>query len=338
LYLCTFQLNKQEETSTRKADHIDLALKAQVEINDSRFYYEPLLAAHPNENLDPVKFLDFELNAPIWISSMTGGSDAGSRINQNLAKACAEFGLGMGLGSCRIILEDDTHLSDFQLRNYIGDSQPFYANLGIAQIEESIESNGLSKISAMLDKLDADGLIVHVNPLQEWMQHEGDVIKSKPIETIKRLIDFMDISLIIKEVGQGMGPKSLEALSKLPIDAIEFAAHGGTNFSKLEMQRDQNIESSWKDISEVGHSNLEMIDFWNSIIAEKTNDIQLILSGGIQNYLDGYHLINKSKANAIYGQASALLKYANESYELLQKYLHSQIEGLKIANKYLVVR
>jgi isopentenyl-diphosphate delta-isomerase len=331
-------LENQEKTSTRKADHIDLAFKSQVSENDQRFYYEPLLAGHPTKKPIEISFLGRTLNAPIWISSMTGGSEAGAHINQNLAKACAEFGLGMGLGSCRIILNDDTHLSDFQMRKYIGDSQPFYANLGIAQVEESIANNELSKISEMLDKLDADGLILHINPLQEWMQPEGDHIHNPPLETIKRLIDLMDVSLIIKEVGQGMGPKSLESLRQLPIDAIEFAAHGGTNFSKLEMQRDESMKSEWKDVSSIGHTNIEMIEFWNSIQSADSNKIDIILSGGIQNYLDGYYLTEKINSNAIYGQASALLRFANKSYELLKEYLQTQIEGYKLAKNYLVVR
>lgn len=338
--VCIFAkaLENQETTSNRKADHIDLAFKSQVDQNDQRFFYEPMLAAHPNNQDLEIPFLGRILKAPIWISSMTGGTESGGFINRNLAKACAEFGLGMGLGSCRIILHDDTYLSDFQLRQHIGDSQPFYANLGIAQIEESIERNELSKISELLDKLEADGLIVHINPLQEWMQPEGDRINHPPLEAIKRLIDLMDVSLIVKEVGQGMGPKSLEELQKLPIDAIEFAAHGGTNFAKLEMQRDESQKSSWKDVSSIGHTNIEMIDFWNSLQSAESPKKDIILSGGIQNYLDGYYLTEKINANAIYGQASALLRYASKSYELLQGYLQSQIEGYKLSQNYLVIR
>ena len=125
----------------------------------------------------------------------------------------------------------------------------------------------------------------------------------------------------------------------LPIDAIEFAAHGGTNFSKLEMQRDESVKSRWKDVSGIGHTNEEMVGFWNQI-AEKSNRNlpDVIVSGGVKNYLDGFYYTKKLKGNAVYGQASALLKYANKSYELLQQYITSQIEGLKLAEQYLTLR
>lgn len=331
-------MEKREETSIRKAEHIDLAFNSQVAANDQRFHFEPMLASHPHEDLEPIQFLKKTLLAPIWISSMTGGSAEGGRINQHLARACQEFGLGMGLGSCRIIMNDDTHLADFQMRKYMGD-QPFYANLGIAQIEEAIDDNKLGEVSEMMDKLDADGLIVHINPLQEWMQPEGDKIKSAPIDTIKRLIDIMDVPLIIKEVGQGMGPGSLKALSELPIQAIEFAAHGGTNFSKLEMQRDESQKSRWKDVSSVGHSNEEMVGFWNEIVQDKAENYpEVIISGGIKTFLDGYYYTEKINGTAIYGQASVMLRYANKSYELLQQFIASQIEGLKLAKQYLKVK
>lgn len=330
-------MNQEDKTSLRKSDHIDLTFASQVAHNDSRFYYEPMLAAHPDSSKKDISFLGHTLHAPIWISSMTGGSAEGGRINKNLARACKEFGLGMGLGSCRILLDDPKHYDDFNLRPLLG-NQPLFANLGIAQIEKAVQSQGLSEISMMLDRLDADGLIVHINPLQEWMQPEGDVISQAPIDTIKRLIDFMEVPLIIKEVGQGMGPASLKALSQLPIEAIEFAAHGGTNFSKLEMQRDDDPVSQHKDVSSIGHNNEEMISYWNEIVKDIPNTIEIILSGGIKNYLDGYYYMNKLNAPAIYGQASTLLKYAKENYEALHQFIATQIDGLKLAEQYLRVK
>ena len=105
--------------STRKQDHIELAFQSQVDEGklDSRFYYEPLLSGHPKENaLNSFQFLGKKLNAPIWVSSMTGGTEWAKTINQNLARACNEFGMGMGLGSCRSLIYSDETLSDFDVR------------------------------------------------------------------------------------------------------------------------------------------------------------------------------------------------------------------------------
>lgn len=126
----------------RKSDHIRMALGAQGALNkhDDRFIYEPLLSAHPQPSDDEgFQFLGKTMRFPLWISSMTGGTVAAHRINQNLARVCRCFGLGMGLGSCRYILTDRTRWSDFDWRDMIGDERPFYANLGIAQVEQLLE-------------------------------------------------------------------------------------------------------------------------------------------------------------------------------------------------------
>ena len=168
---------------------------------------------------------------------MTGGTDMARIINRNLAQACGEFGFGMGLGSCRQLLYSNEHFDDFNVRPLMGDDVPLFANLGIAQLEILIERNETSLITKLITKLNADGLIIHVNPMQEWLQPEGDRFKKPPIETIKTIVDRLDCPLIVKEVGQGFGYESIKALLQLPLAAVDFAAAGGTSFSKLELLR-----------------------------------------------------------------------------------------------------
>ncbi|MFT4521193.1 MAG: isopentenyl-diphosphate delta-isomerase [Bacteroidia bacterium] len=331
----------QEETSQRKADHIQLALESQVSANDRRFNYEPMLYAHPQAESQPFNFLGKKMRNPIWASSMTGGAQHAGKINKNLALACGKFGLGMGLGSCRILLGSDDFLRDFQLRTYIGDEAPLFANLGIAQVEQMLEAGTQSQIIELIDKTETDGLIVHVNPLQEWLQPEGDRISHPPIETIKKLLDVLDKPLIIKEVGQGFGPKSLEELMRLPLDAIDFGAFGGTNFAILELLRsDQQSVNSYQDLAKLGHTADEMILDINRLI-EVESDINVksfIISGGVQSFLDGYYYMESLKAPSIYGQASALLKPALVSQELVEEYLEKQVAGLRLANQYLTIK
>ena len=177
----------------RKKDHIELAFKSQIGVDrvDNRFYYEPLFAAHPSKDApyDQFSFLGKTIQTPIWVSSMTGGTKMANTINHNLAKVCGEFGMGMGLGSCRALLYSDEYLKDFDVRYLITDSFPLYANLGIAQLEQLIAQNELYRIHQLLDKLQADGLIIHINPFQEWMQPEGDRYTKPPLETISSLLD-----------------------------------------------------------------------------------------------------------------------------------------------------
>lgn len=324
----------------RKRDHIELAFRSQIEKSfvDDRFYYEPFINTHPKKELKPFTFLGKEIRTPIWVSSMTGGTKLAGKINLNLAKACAEFGMGMGLGSCRLLLEDDKYLADFDVRHILGPDLPLYANLGICQLEELIQKNELFKISNLLTKLQADGIIIHVNPMQEWLQPEGDLILRSPIESIKDLLKCADYSVIVKEVGQGFGPDSLNQLLQLPLQAIEFAAFGGTNFAKIEMMRNPDeLIQLYEPLAKIGHTADQMLE-WTNAIVEGNKHIkckELIISGGIHSFIEGYYLTEKSKLPAIYGQASELLKYAQGSYSDLQKYLQTQVEGLKIANAFL---
>jgi isopentenyl-diphosphate delta-isomerase len=349
--------------ASRKEDHIELAFRSQVEALalDQRFDYEPLLAPHPAPgSLVPVAFGQKEMKAPLWVSSMTGGTEKAYTINQNLGQACAEFGLGMGLGSCRPLLYGQDRLEDFDIRPVTGDDVPLYANLGVAQVQEMLEAGREREIAQMCGLLRVDGLIIHVNPLQEAMQPEGDVFTVAPLATIRATLKALpDLSVIVKEVGQGMGPRSLASLLELPLLAIDTAANGGTNFSKLELFRSDDLRrEAFGPIVNVGHGAAEMVRMVNELASGermvtaggryKDNDKQvartrvrckhLIISGGLRNFLDGYHLTEASALPAVYGQASAFLRYARADYATLQRYVTTQVRGLELAHAYLRVR
>jgi isopentenyl-diphosphate delta-isomerase len=329
----------------RKHDHIALTFKSRIESNalDTRFFYEPMLAAHPTPgSLLPFSFLGKILRTPIWVSSMTGGTAAAGAINQRLARACAEFGMGMGLGSCRQLLHSNDHLRDFDVRDTLGDSIPLFANLGPAQLEKLLEEKQGERIPILLHTLRADGLIVHVNPLQEAMQPEGDVFRRPPLEVVEELLQLFDFKIIVKEVGQGFGPESLKALLQLPLAAIEFAAAGGTNFAKLELLRSSTAKQlSFDKISTVGHAAPEMLHWTNRLKNELGNACRtnhLIISGGITDFLDGFYLTKQSAIPAVYGQASGLLRHAQGEYAELRDFVESQIRGLELANAFLRIR
>lgn len=329
--------------ATRKQDHIELAFKSQVAAAtlDSRFYYEPIIAAHPTEDTsEGFTFLGKTMRLPLWVSSMTGGTEKAQRINQNLARACQEFGMGMGLGSCRPLLYSDERLSDFAVRDLIGPEQLLFANLGIAQLEPLVENGEMWRINSMLQKLAADGLIIHVNPLQEWLQPEGDRFKQPPLVTIEAVLKQLpDLPIIVKEVGQGMGRESLRALLQLPLAAIDFAASGGTNFAKLELLRSEPAKHLvYEPLARVGHQAEEMVDLVNALKLELGAQVQckhIIISGGVQNFLDGYYLMEKIQFKSIYGQASAFLRHAQEDYEQLRTYVQAQARGLNVAKTFL---
>ncbi len=323
----------------RKSDHIKLAQRAQIVSNssESRFYYEPLFSSHPKTIDWDIQFLNKKMRAPLWISSMTGGVGEARHINTNLAKVAAEFGLGMGLGSIRPLLESDEYFEDFNLRKYIGDDLPFYANLGIAQVDELLRTKSISKLHDVVESLKVDGLIIHINLLQEWYQDKGDVVVRSPLEILQEFLEYAHYPVIVKEVGQGFGPKSLAALMNLPLACIDFAAFGGTNFPKLEDLRHTKRQDCDSLIS-IGHTANEMSDFVLEILKNKNENYlckQFIVSGGIQSFLDGYYFVKKLEPFAIYGQAMSFLSHADGDYEQLRKYVCGQLEGLAMAKSFL---
>ncbi len=342
-----WKLPEEEDVTaaSRKRDHIELAFNSQVEAGqlDRRFYYEPLLSGHPQKGVSAKStFLGKEMRVPIWVSSMTGGTELAYTINHNLARACRDFGMGMGLGSCRALLYSDDRLPDFDLRTTIGDDLPFYANLGIAQIEQLLERNETWKAEKMVDKLQADGLIIHINPFQEWLQPEGDHFSRSPLAIISEFLNHTKLPIIVKEVGQGMGIESLRALLQLPLEAIDFAASGGTNFALLELLRsDPKRQQNYQKLALIGHSNEDMVQMTNQLVEELGEDRkcgQIIISGGVKDFLDGYYLMNRLNLSSIYGQASGFLKHAQGDYEDLHAYVDAQVKGLNLAKAFLRIR
>jgi isopentenyl-diphosphate delta-isomerase len=330
------KLPLSDELAVRKGDHIELSQKARTGSSDldSRFNYEPLFFSHPKkDDIWKTKFLGFDFDYPVWVSSMTGGTDHARVINENLARLCGEFKLGMGLGSCRSLLTERSRLSEFAVKKFMG-SQPLYANIGIAQVEELVANESESMLHEMVKMVEADGLIIHINPLQEWFQPEGDRFKVSPLETLKRFLDKVSYPVIVKEVGQGMGPRSLRALLELPIAGIELAAFGGTNFTLLENMRGVT-DVTREDFINVGHSAREMVSILNAL---PTRNKEIIISGGIKTMLDGYELKTTLKANSVIGMASAFLAPALNDYETLRTYFLGQREALLTAKSLLELK
>lgn len=336
-------MSNSSNLDQRKNDHLQMAISAQVNSSqiDHRFFYEPLFSSHPSpgEGPTPFSFLGKKMLAPFWVSSMTGGTNSAGKINKNLAQAVAEFGMGMGLGSCRPLLESNKYFEDFNLRPILGEDRPFYANLGIAQIERLVGEKKVIKIAHLVESLKADGLIIHINPLQEWLQPEGDRLKRPAIDTLKDFLKEFPFKVVVKEVGQGMGPLSLKALMELPLAAIEFGAFGGTNFSKLEILRGK--KEYLQDLALVGHQPEEMVKIVKKLLDEMGDLAQcreFIISGGINSFTQAYFLKESLGASSTIGMARSFLEKASLDYVHLQKYIKELTEGYALCERFLKIK
>ena len=320
----------------RKRDHIELALHSQANSlqQDTRFNYEPLLSGHRSIPDLSVTFLGKKLKYPIWISSMTGGTARGKIINRHLAQLAKNFGLGMGLGSLRPLLSGNQFFKDFDIRDDIGNDLPLYGNLGIAQLEELLTNNNLGILNDLVGRLRLDGLFIHLNPLQEFLQPEGDRFKSSPLQILEQSLAQLSFPVLVKEVGSGMGPLSMNSLAALPIAGIELGAWEGTNFAQLELMRQSGRNAEvFKGLTNIGHCAIEMINTANNF----SRPMPLILSGGVKNFLDGFYLREKCHQPCVYGMASRLLPFV-EDFAVLTEYMQAEIEGLIFAHQFLRVK
>lgn len=336
-------LRPDMDSFQRKEGHIALAARSQTigQSKDPRFFYEPLFY-HQNEIDFSRTILGKKVSHPLWISSMTGGTEKAKVFNHNLAKVARAYKLGMGLGSIRPLLYSDERIIDFDLRKTIGPDLPLFGNIGIAQVEELLNVSKIHLLDKICQKLELDGLFIHLNLLQEWFQPNGDVVKGNPLEILKLACEKLQTPIFIKEVGHGFGRKSLQALLDLPIEGIEFGAYGGTNFSLIEERRKAN-QNTDHPLIYVGHTTDEMMDSLleislnNKKIADKLKQSVVIVSGGVQNFLDGYYALEKMKplTLALYAQAKEFIVRAH-SEDALSSFIENELKGLEMSSRVLV--
>ncbi len=226
-------------TSQRKADHIRLNLEQDV-LSGLSSGFEKLHFEHlavPELDLGQIDtsitFLGRHLKTPVLISSMTGGTGEGGRINLALAEAAQTLGAAMGLGSQRAALEDPALASTFQVRRIAPDIL-LLANLGAVQLNYGY---GLDHCRRAVEMAEADALILHFNPLQEALQPEGEVNFRGLLKKIELVCRSLGKPVIAKEVGWGISPDAARGLLEAGVSAIDVAGAGGTSWSQVEMHR-----------------------------------------------------------------------------------------------------
>ncbi len=222
-------------TVARKADHLKIAAGDGVAHRISTGLEEVRLRhrALPPGDLDDVdlgiELLGARLDAPLVVSAMTGGTPGATEVNDRLAQAAAEHGVAMVLGSGRALLDDPA-----LLRTYRGPSRPplLLGNLGSAALTPE-------RAARLVDVLGADGLSVHLNPIQEAIQPEGDARFAGVLERIAACVEALaPLPVLVKEVGFGMDPRDVVALRGAGVAAVDVAGAGGTNWALVEGRRD----------------------------------------------------------------------------------------------------
>ena len=223
----------------RKADHIKINLEQDVRsalttgLENYHFIHEALPELDLNHIDTTLKLFDKLLAAPILISSMTGGTAEAEALNLRLAEAAQESKVAMGVGSQRAALERPEQAKTFQVRRVAPDILLF-ANLGAVQLNYGYN---IDQCRRAVDMIQADALILHLNPLQEAVQDAGDTNFAGLAKRIEEICKQIELPVIAKEVGWGISKRTAKLLANCGVRAIDVAGAGGTSWSQVEMHR-----------------------------------------------------------------------------------------------------
>ena len=234
-----YPMPKVAPIDQRKADHIKINLEKDVRsalttgLENYHFVHEALPELDLNR-IDPsLSVFGKRLHAPILISSMTGGTDDAETINLRLAEAAQEMRIAMGVGSQRAAIESPEQARTFQVRRVAPDILLF-ANLGAVQLNYGY---GIEQCRKAVDMIEADALILHMNPLQEAVQDAGDTNFEGLAKKIEKICKTIEVPVIAKEVGWGISERTAKLLADFGVSAIDVAGAGGTSWSQVEMHR-----------------------------------------------------------------------------------------------------
>lgn len=299
--------------STRKNDHIRINLEEDVRsalttgLDDFRFIHEAL----PEINLDDVDLTQSlfhkKTRAPILISSMTGGTDEAARINRILAEAAQATGTVMGVGSQRAALEHAEVADTFRVRQYAPDIVLF-ANLGAVQLNYGYSVDHCRRAVEMIE---ADALILHLNPLQEAVQPEGDTHFAGLAARIAEVCRALSVPVIVKEVGWGISERTARLLADAGVAAIDVAGAGGTSWSQVEKHRiqDERLARVASAFRNWGIPTAESIQ----MVRRAAPDLLVFASGGLRGGVDIAKTI--ALGARLGGMAGLFLKAAARSLE-----------------------
>jgi len=280
-------MNEQSENiRTRKREHLELCKTDAVQFKQKTSGFEKydfLHAAVTEVQIDKIdltkKFFGKKVSYPFLISCMTGGTAEGENINLQLAEVAAELNIPLGLGSLRFALETNDYDEHFKQIRKAAKEAPILGNIGGAQI---IKLKSFKPLFNLLNKIGSDVLVVHLNPLQELLQKNGEPDFFGIKKSLEKLVRQSPMPIIVKEVGSGISKKSAQALLNLGVSGIDVAGSGGTSWAGVEILRNkQSVENPFWDWG-------LPTSFCINTIAElkKKNKFMLIGSGGINSSFD----------------------------------------------------
>ncbi|MCU7495795.1 MAG: type 2 isopentenyl-diphosphate Delta-isomerase [Ignavibacteria bacterium] len=304
-------------TPKRKKEHLELCLTEKVAFKNKsngleryEFIHNAITALDPEKIDLSREFFGHRISYPFLISCMTGGTSEAENINQQLAVAANELNIPLGVGSQRQALENSHFAESYRVVRKNAPGIPILGNIGAAQL---VQMSSLREIEYLVELIEAQAMVIHLNPLQELLQKGGDTNFSGLLEKIEWLSKNISVPVVAKEVGAGISKAAAKSLLEAGVRAIDVAGAGGTSWAGVEILRNKEDENS---------------EFWDwglptSYCIREVRplkdeyDFLLIASGGISSGME----IAKAIALGADMAASARI--------VLQKLHHEGITGVK---------
>ena len=322
-------MNQDRGIATRKLDHVRINLHEDVSSASANGFerYRLVHRALPEIDLDDVTtavvVLGRRLESPFLVSSMTGGAPGLELLNRRLAEAAQRWRIAIGVGSQRAAIESQDAAASFRVRDVAPDCL-LLANLGAVQLNYGY---GVDECRRAVDGIQADALILHLNPLQEAVQPEGDTRFGGLLERIAAVARALDVPVVVKEVGWGIGAEDARRLADAGVAAIDVAGAGGTSWTEVERHRAVDARGAavagafrgW------GHPTAD------SLVAVKAvaGRIPVFASGGIRDGVEAAKAL--ALGAALVGLAGPLLRAAEAGDEALDDALHVLVRTLRVA-------
>ncbi|NTV98937.1 MAG: type 2 isopentenyl-diphosphate Delta-isomerase, partial [Chlorobiaceae bacterium] len=233
--------NMDNITTRRKHSHVEICLHNEIAFSGKTTGFEKFEFEHdalPEISFSEIDlsatFLERKTGAPLMISSMTGGYSEASALNRSLAEAAEHFNIPLGVGSMRQALENASYRESFAVVRKFAPSVQIFANIGAPEVAKGLTRE---ELDIMLELLEADGLIVHLNPAQELFQPEGNTDFRHVLDRLARVASDIPVPVIAKEVGCGISRSVAQRLVEAGVKVIDVAGAGGISWQKVEEAR-----------------------------------------------------------------------------------------------------
>jgi isopentenyl-diphosphate Delta-isomerase len=325
-------MSDEQQTEGRKVDHVRIVLHEDVAAKGISTGFAAVRLPHralPEIDLDEVSlattFLGKPIAAPLMISSMTGGAGMTGSINLALAEAAEQLQLPMGVGSQRAAVVDRRLAETYQVRR-VAPTIPLLANIGAVQLNYGF---GVDECRRAVEMIAADALILHLNPLQEAVQPEGNVNFKALLPRIADLCRRLEVPVVVKEVGNGIGAADARRLVEAGVAVIDVAGAGGTSWSEVERFR-QPSDRGRQTAAAFADWGMSTVDCIREVRAALPQ-VTLIASGGVRSGVDVARAIALGADLAATARPALVPAVSERGAEAVVEELRGYLRELQIA-------